>query len=91
MRARIVIFLSENIMKVYSRMLNVFLCVFGNYRRNVTKIVVFWCSAMSGKEADFTVYVRRDGRMTVPKEVRDALGIREGDLVKCKIRKVETL
>ena len=42
------------------------------------------------KEAEFTVYVRRNGRMTVPKEVRDALDIEEGKLVKCKIRKVKT-
>jgi len=42
------------------------------------------------KEAEFTVYIRRNGRMTVPKEVRDALDIEAGNLVKCKIRKVET-
>jgi len=46
--------------------------------------------ALSVEEAEFTAYVRRNGRMTVPKEVRDALGIEEGKLVKCKIRKVET-
>lgn len=37
----------------------------------------------------FTVYVRKEGRMTVPKGVRAALGIREGDLVKCTIGKVK--
>ena len=42
------------------------------------------------EEVEFTAYVRRNGRMTVPKEVRDALGIKEGKLVRCKIRKVET-
>ncbi len=40
-------------------------------------------------EMGFTVYIGTDGRMTVPKEVRDALGIAEGDLVKCTIRKVK--
>lgn len=43
---------------------------------------------MSRKEAEFTVYVRGDGRMTVPKEVRDALSIKEGDLVECRLRKI---
>lgn len=45
---------------------------------------------MSVNESEFTVYVRRSGRMTVPKEVRDALDINEGSLVKCKIKKVQT-
>ena len=45
---------------------------------------------MSREKAEFTVYVRRDGRMTVPKGVRAALGIREGNLVKCEIKKVES-
>lgn len=43
---------------------------------------------MSRKAVEFTVYVRGDGRLTVPKEVRDALGVKEGDLVECRIRKV---
>jgi len=46
--------------------------------------------ALTLEEAEFTAYVRRNGRMTVPKEVRDALDIDEDNLVKCKIRKVET-
>ena len=41
------------------------------------------------KELDFTAYVRKEGRMTVPKGVRDALGIKEGDLVNCAIGKVK--
>jgi AbrB family looped-hinge helix DNA binding protein len=43
---------------------------------------------MSREEVEFTAYVRGDGRMTVPKEVRDALSIKEGDLVECRIRKI---
>ena len=46
--------------------------------------------ALSGEEAEFTAYVRRNGRMTVPKEIRDALGVEEGSLVRCRIRRVET-
>jgi AbrB family looped-hinge helix DNA binding protein len=37
----------------------------------------------------FTVYIGEDGRITVPKGVRDALGIAEGDLVECTIRKIK--
>ena len=40
-------------------------------------------------KTQFTAYVRKEGRMTVPKGVRDALGIREGDLVNCTIGKVK--
>lgn len=47
--------------------------------------------ALAEEEVEFTVYVRKDGRMTVPKEVRDALHIKEGNLVKCKIAKVNTV
>jgi AbrB family looped-hinge helix DNA binding protein len=36
----------------------------------------------------FTVYVRREGRVTVPKELRDAYDIDEGDLVECQIKKI---
>jgi len=38
---------------------------------------------------EFTSYVRKEGRITLPKEVRDALSIEEGNLVKCKIEKVK--
>ncbi len=41
------------------------------------------------KEMTFTVYMRREGRVTVPKELRDAYAIKEGDLVECKIRKIK--
>ena len=44
---------------------------------------------MSKKEATFTAYVRGDGKLTVPKSVRDSLGIDKGDLVECKITKVK--
>lgn len=36
----------------------------------------------------FTVYMRREGRVTAPKELRDACDLNEGDLVECKIRKI---
>jgi AbrB family looped-hinge helix DNA binding protein len=38
---------------------------------------------------EFTAYVRKEGRITIPKEVRDALNIMEGNLVKCKVEKVK--
>jgi len=38
---------------------------------------------------EFTSYVRKEGRITLPKEVRDALNIEEGHLVRCKIEKVK--
>jgi bifunctional DNA-binding transcriptional regulator/antitoxin component of YhaV-PrlF toxin-antitoxin module len=37
----------------------------------------------------FTVYMRCEGRVTVPKELRDAYNLNEGDLVECKIRKIK--
>jgi AbrB family looped-hinge helix DNA binding protein len=37
----------------------------------------------------FTVYMRQEGRITVPKELRDAYDLKEGDLVECQIRKVK--
>jgi len=37
---------------------------------------------------EFTAYVRKEGKITVPKEVRDALGIERGDLIRCKVVKV---
>ena len=36
----------------------------------------------------FTVYMRKEGRVTVPKELRDAYDLKEGDLVECQIRKI---
>ena len=37
----------------------------------------------------FTVYIGKDGRLTVPKGARDALGIVDGDLIECTVRKVK--
>lgn len=52
------------------------------------------CVVMHLTEADdcmeFTSYVRKEGRITLPKEVRDALDIEEGCLVRCKIEKVRS-
>lgn len=36
----------------------------------------------------FTAYVRIEGRITIPLEIRDALDIERGDLVECHIKKV---
>jgi len=52
--------------------------------------MAFLVFAVSVEEAEFTAYITGNGRMTIPKEVRDALSIEEGNLVKCKLRKVET-
>jgi hypothetical protein len=40
--------------------------------------------------AEFTAYVRKEGKITVPKEVRDALRLERGGLVRCRIVKVHT-
>ena len=37
----------------------------------------------------FTVYLRCEGRVTVPKELRDAYDLKEGDLVECRVRKIK--
>jgi AbrB family looped-hinge helix DNA binding protein len=48
---------------------------------------------LSGAVADaawedmFTARVRKDNRIVIPKACREALRIREGDLVKVRIRK----
>ena len=38
------------------------------------------------KEISFMAYVRREGRITIPKEVRDALGIEEGAMIECTVK-----
>ena len=48
----------------------------------------FLVIGLTVEEAEFTVYVRKSGRVTIPKEVRDALDIKKGNLVKCNIKKV---
>ena len=40
-------------------------------------------------EKVFMAYVRHEGRITIPKELRDAYDLKEGDLVECKIRKIK--
>lgn len=39
---------------------------------------------------EFVAYVGVEGRVTVPRGVRDALDIKRGDLVQCTIKKVKT-
>jgi AbrB family looped-hinge helix DNA binding protein len=58
----------------------------------MSKNVVTGCECLikEGEAMEFTAYVRKEGRITLPKEVRDALSIREGNLVKCQIEKVKT-
>ena len=38
----------------------------------------------------FTRYVKKDKRVTVPTEVMNALGIKEGDIVEFTVRKVKS-
>ena len=37
----------------------------------------------------FTAYVRCEGRVTVPKELRDAYDLKDGDLVECNLKKIK--
>ena len=39
-------------------------------------------------QAVFMAYLRVEGRITIPKEFRDAYNLKEGDLVECQIRKI---
>ena len=39
--------------------------------------------------AVFMAYLRVEGRITLPKELRDAYNLKEGDLVECQIRKIK--
>jgi len=38
----------------------------------------------------FTAYITSEG-VTIPSKIRDALKIKQGDLVRCRIRKVEQM
>jgi len=50
---------------------------------------MFGVDLLIKKDMEFTTYVRREGRITVPKEVRTALNIKENELVTCTITKVK--
>ena len=63
---------------------------FLSYFRPLGYKMAFLVFAVSVEEAEIMAYITGNGRMTIPKEVRDVLGIEEGNLVKCKLRKVET-
>ena len=60
------------------------------YFRRLERKKVFLGGFLSKKEAVFTACVRGDGKLTVPKSVRDSLDIEEKDLVECKICKVKS-
>ena len=44
--------------------------------------------ALDREEAEFRAHIRSKGRMVIPKEVMDALGIEESSLIRCRISKV---
>ena len=44
--------------------------------------------SMGDAEVVFTSYVRNEGRVTIPKSLRDAYNFKEGDLVECKIKRI---
>jgi len=45
-------------------------------------------ASMEDAEVVFTSYVRNEGRVTIPKSLRDAYNFKEGDLVECKIKRI---
>jgi len=40
------------------------------------------------REIVFTAYIRCEGRVTIPKELRDAYELKDGDLVECNLKKI---
>jgi len=48
-------------------------------------VAVYMVGAFGSAVEAYTVKVTRRGRITIPKAVREALGIREGDLVQVRL------
>ncbi len=50
---------------------------------------VYYLRLMMAKTHSATVKVIKDGRVTIPQEIREVEGINEGDFIKITIEKIE--